>query len=110
MSSYISKSKFEVSQSVSASLSPGFGLSWQTKVVTEICSELGYGVVDGVGGHMECLRDGICLELQDRDMPSELEKVVEKGVPLHFPSSTPLSVPCSNLLAKLLIANRNSCC
>ena len=87
MSSYISKSKFEVSRSASASLSPGFGLSWQTKVVTEICSELGYGVVDGVGGHMECLRDGICPELQDGDMPSELEleleKVVKKGVPLH---------------------------
>ena len=68
---------------MSASPSPGFGLSWQTKVVMEICSELGYGVVDGVGGHMECLRDRICLELQDRDMLSELEKVVKKGVPLH---------------------------
>ena len=67
----------------SASLSPGFGLSWQMRVVTEICSELGYGVVDGVGGHTECLRDGICLELQDGDMSSELEKVVGKGVPLQ---------------------------
>ena len=85
MSSYISKSKFEVSRSASASPSPGFGLNWQTKVVTEICSELGYGVVDGVGGHMECLRDGICPELQDRDMLLEMEseKVVEKGVPLQ---------------------------
>ena len=62
-SSYISKSKFEVSQNVSASPSPGFGLSWQTKVVTEICLELGYEVVNGVGGHTRCLRDGICLEL-----------------------------------------------
>ena len=83
MSSYISKSKFEVSRSASASLSPGFGLSWQMKVVMEICSELGYGVVDSVGGHTECLRDGICPELQDGDMPSESEKVVEKGVPLQ---------------------------
>ena len=45
--------------------------------------ELGYGVVDGVGGHMECLRDGICPELPDGGMPSESEKVVEKGVPLQ---------------------------
>ena len=82
---YISKSKFEVSRSTPASLSSGFGLSWQMKVVTEICSELDYGVVDGVGGHMECLRDGICPELPDRDMPSESEKVVKKGVPLHPP-------------------------
>ena len=83
MPSSISKSKSEASQSASASPSPGFGLSLQTKVVTEICSELGCGVIDGVGGHMKCLRDGICLELQDGDIPSELEKVVEKGVPLH---------------------------
>ena len=83
MSSYISKSKFEVSQSASASPSPGFGLSLQMKVVTEICSELGCGVVDGVGGHTRCLRDGICPELQDGDIPLELEKVVKKGVPLH---------------------------
>ena len=81
---YISKSKFEVSQSSSASPSSGFGLSWQTKVVTEMCSELDYGVVDGVGGHTECLRDGICPELPDGGMPSESEKVVEKGVPLHL--------------------------
>ena len=43
----------------------------------EMCSESGYGVVDGVGGHTEYLRDGICPE-------SESEKVVEKGVPLHL--------------------------
>ena len=62
-----------------------FGLSLQTKFVTEICSELGCGVVDSVGGHTRCLRGRICLELQDRDIPSESEKVVEKGVPLHPP-------------------------
>ena len=84
MSSYISKSKFEVSWSASSSLSPGFGLSLQTKVVTEICSELGCGVVDGVGGHTKCLRDGISPELQDGDILSELEKVVKKGVPLQI--------------------------
>ena len=83
MPSSISKSKFEASRSASASPSPGFGLSLQTTVVTEICSELGYGVVDGVGGHTKCLRDRICPELQDRDIPSGLEKVVEKGVPLQ---------------------------
>ena len=33
-----------------------------------ICSESGYGVVDGVGGHTECLRDGICPESQDEDI------------------------------------------
>ena len=82
---YISKFKFEVSRSTSASLSSGFGLSWQMKVVMEICLELDYGVVDSVGGHMECLRDGICLELPDRGMLSESEKVVEKGVPLQVP-------------------------
>ena len=59
----------------------------------EICLELGYGVVDGVGGHTECLRDGICLQLQDGDMPSELEKVVEKGVPLHPPPLQGSDVP-----------------
>ena len=83
MPSSISKSKFEASRSASASPSLGFGLSLQTKVVTEICSELGYGVVDGVGGHTRCLRDGICLELRGGDIPSESEKVVEKGVPLQ---------------------------
>ena len=46
----------------SASPSPGFGLSWQLRVVTEICLESGYGVVDSVGGHTEYLRDGIHLE------------------------------------------------
>ena len=60
------------------------------RVVTEICSESGYGVVYGVGGHTECLRDGICPELQDRDisLESELElgKVVGKGVPLRYSS------------------------
>ena len=50
-----------------------------------MCSELDYGVVDGVGGHTECLRDGICPELPDRGMPLESEKVVEEGVPLHPP-------------------------
>ena len=55
----------------------------------KICLELGYGVIDGVGGHTECLRDTICLESQDRDISSELElelesgKVVGKGVPLQ---------------------------
>ena len=65
----------------SASLSPGFVLSWPLRVVTEICSELGYRVVDGVGGHTEYLRDGIRPESE-----SELEsgKVVGKGVPLHL--------------------------
>ena len=55
----------------SASPSPVFGLSWQMRAVMEICLELGYGVVDGVGGHTECLRDGICLEPQDGDISSE---------------------------------------
>ena len=90
MSSSISKSKFEVSWSASASPSLGFGLSLQTKVVTEICSELGCGVVDGVGGHTKCLRDGICPELQGGDIPLELEKVVEKGCPLTVLSTTEL--------------------
>ena len=71
----------------SASLSPGFGLSWEMRVVTEICSESGYGVIDSVGEHTECLRDGICPESQDGDISSELElelgKVVRKGVPLQ---------------------------
>ena len=44
----------------------------------EMCLESGYGVIDGVGGRTEYLRDGICPE-------SESEKVVEKGVPLHPP-------------------------
>ena len=52
----------------SASPSPGFGLSWQLRVVTEICSESSYGVVDGVGGHTECLMGRICPESQDGDI------------------------------------------
>ena len=55
----------------------GHGLNWQLRVIMEMCSESGYGVVDGVGGRTEYLRDGICLEL-------ESEKVVEKGVPLQY--------------------------
>ena len=43
----------------------------------EMCSESGYGVVGGVGGCTEYLRDGIHPE-------SESEKVVENGVPLQF--------------------------
>ena len=42
----------------------------------EMCSESGYGVIDGVGGRTEYLRDGIRPE-------SESEKVVEKGVSLQ---------------------------
>ena len=55
--------------------------------MTEVCSELDYGVVDGVGGHTECLRDGICPELPDGGMPSESEKVVKEGVPLQIRGS-----------------------
>ena len=66
----------------SASLSPGFGLSWQLRVVTEICLESGYGVVDGVGGHTEYLRDRIHPELE-LELELESGKVVEKGVPLQ---------------------------
>ena len=54
----------------------GRGLNWQLRVIMEMCLESGYGVIYGVGGCMEYLRDGICPEL-------ESEKVVEKGVPLH---------------------------
>ena len=55
----------------------GRGLNWQLRVITEMCSESGYGVVDGVGGRTEYLRDGIRPE-------SESEKVVKKGVPLQL--------------------------
>ena len=101
----VEHAKFEASRSVSASPSPGFGLSWQTKVVMEICSELGYGVVDGVGGHTGCLRDGICPELPDGDMPSESERVVKKGVPLHPP---PLQG--SDISALLMITFKKGWC
>ena len=50
---------------------------------SELGLELDQGVVDGVGGHTRCLRDGICPELRGGDIPSESEKVVEKGVPLQ---------------------------
>ena len=76
MSSYVSKSELEISWGASASPSLGFGLSWQMRVVMEICSELGSGVVSDVGEHTECLRDRICLE-------SESESEVGKGVPLQ---------------------------
>ena len=55
----------------------GRGLNWQLRVIMEMCSESGYGVIDGVGGRTEYLRDGIRPE-------SESEKVVKKGVPLHI--------------------------
>ena len=58
----------------------GCGLNWQLRVIMEMCSESGYGVVDSVGGCTEYLRDGIHPEL-------ELEKVVEKGVPLQIAGS-----------------------
>ena len=48
----------------------------------EVGLELDYGVVDGAGGHMEYLRNGVNLELKVRDMLSE--KVVEKNVPLQY--------------------------
>ena len=54
----------------------GRGLNWQLRVIMEMCSESGYEVVDGVGGHTGYLRDRIRPE-------SESEKVVEKGVPLQ---------------------------
>ena len=80
----------------SASLSPGFGLSWQLRVVTEICLESGYGVVNGVEGHTEYLRDGIHPESESE---SELEsgKVVEKGVPLQSQDKDILSESESEL-------------
>ena len=37
----------------------GRGLNWKLKVIMEMCSESGYGVVDGVGGRTEYLRDRI---------------------------------------------------
>ena len=63
--------------------------NWKLRVIMEMCSESGYGVVNGVGGHMEYLRDGIRPESQDEDILSESEsesesgKVVKKGVPLQ---------------------------
>ena len=60
------------------SICEGHRLNWQLRVIMEMCLESGYGVIDSVGGHTEYLRDRIRPEL-------ELEKVVEKGVPLHPP-------------------------
>ena len=54
----------------------GRGLNWQLRVIMEMCSESGYGVINGVGGRTEYLRDRIHPEL-------ELESVVGKGVPLQ---------------------------
>ena len=73
----------------SASPSPGFGLSWKLRVMTEICWESGYGVIDGVGGHMEYLRNGIHPE-SELELELELEsgKVVGKGVPLQVIHTT----------------------
>ena len=65
----------------------------------EMCSESGYGVVDGVGERMEYLRDGIHLESE-----LESEKVVEKGVPLQVARMTinhpsRLALPLARLCA-----------
>ena len=93
MSDYVSKSKLEISWGMSAGPSLRFRFSWQMRVVTEMYSELGSGVVCDVGGHTECLRDGICpeLELEVGKLESEvgklesevgkLESEVGKGVP-----------------------------
>ena len=43
--------------------------------------ELDYRVIDGVGGHMEYLRNGVSPELKIGDVTSE--KVVGGSVPLH---------------------------
>ena len=43
--------------------------SWQTRVVTEMGSELDYGVVDAMGEHMEFCIDGVCSELGFREFP-----------------------------------------
>ena len=56
------------------------GLNWRLRVIMEMCLESGYGVINGVGGCTEYLRDRIRLESE-----SESEKVVKKGVPLHVP-------------------------
>ena len=66
---------------MSAGLSPRFGFSWQMRVMMQMHSELGSGVVCDVGGHTECLRDGICLESESEVGKSESE--VGKGVPLQ---------------------------
>ena len=59
----------------------GRGLNWQLRVIMEMCSESGYGVIDGVGGRPE----------------SELEKVVEKGVPLQGGSGCRLGIGSSGM-------------
>ena len=49
----------------------------------EMGLELDYGVVNGIGGHTEYLRDRVSSESRFRGMP--LEKAVRKSVPLHIP-------------------------
>ena len=88
MSDYVSKSELEISRGTSAGPSPRFGFSWQMRVMMEMHLELGSGVVCDVGGHTECLRDGICPEsdLEVGKSESEVGKSeleVGKGVPLH---------------------------
>ena len=46
---------------------------------TEIRSERNDEVIGGVGEYTECLLDGVCLELYDGHIPSEM--LVLKGVP-----------------------------
>ena len=55
--------------------------SWQMRVVMEMGSELDYGVVDSMGGHMEFHIDRVCSELGFREFP---EMNAEDYVPLQF--------------------------
>ena len=55
---------------------------WQMRVVTEMGSELDYGVVNGMGERTEFHIDGVCLELGFREF---LEMNVEDYVLLHPP-------------------------
>ena len=57
------------------------GFSWQTRVVTEMGSELDYGVVNSMGGHTEFRIDGVCSELGFREFP---EMNADDYVPLHI--------------------------
>ena len=57
-------------------------------------SELDYGVVNGMGEHMEFRIDGVCLDLGFGEF---LEMNVKDYVPLHTPSGCLqcIYVPCS---------------
>ena len=76
--------------------------SWQTRVVTEMGSELDYGVVYSMGGCTEFCLNGVCSELGFGEF---LELNAKDYVPLHITGKVMLSTVSSRSAALSLLPN-----